>query len=77
MRYKSIMTLRKERERKLKRLGLLLGLLKLIAIVGILLLMTGCATKSENVGIANNCIDTAVYYGDYIECAIMLDELQR
>jgi hypothetical protein len=77
MQYKSIMTLKQEQERRLKRLGLLFVLLKVIAIVGILWLMTGCVTKSENVGITNNCIDTAEYYGDYVECAIQLDELQR
>lgn len=77
MQYKSITTLRKEQERRLKRLGLLSVMLKVIAIVGILWLMTGCVTKSENVGITNNCLDTAEYYGDYIECAIQLDALQK
>ena len=77
MQYKSITMLRKEQERRLKRLELLFGLLKVIVIVGILLLMTGCATKSENARIINNCLDTAESYGDFVECAIQLDELQR
>ena len=75
MQYKNTMTHKREQERRLKRLGLLCGLLKVIAIVGILLLMSGCVTKSER--IINNCIDTAVTYGDYVECAIQLDEAQR
>lgn len=40
--------------------------------------MSGCATKSEtDEKIINNCLDIAIYYGDYIECAIQLDEAQR
>ena len=75
MQYKSIMTLRKEQERRLKRLGLLLGLLKVIAIAIILWLIAGCSTQSER--IKNNCIQTASTYGEFLECAIILDELQR
>lgn len=73
-----ISTQRKSEQAKLlKRYGQWCALLKVIAIAGILWLMTGCVTKSENVGIINNCLDTAEYYGDYIECAIQLDEAQR
>ena len=77
MKYNSITHRKIERAKKLKRLGRLLELLKVIAIVGILLLMSGCATKSENEKIVNNCLDTAKSYGDYVECAIQLDEAQR
>ena len=69
-----------EQAKLLKRYGQWCALLKVIAIVITLWLMTGCVTKSENVEnieIVNNCLDTAEYYGDYIECAIQLDEAQR
>ena len=75
--YRSITKRKQEQVKRLKRYGQWCALLKVIAIAGILWLMTGCVTKSENVGIINNCLDTAEYYGDYIECAIQLDEAQR
>jgi hypothetical protein len=77
MQYKNIMKRRNEQGRRLKKSERLLKPLKLIAIVGILWLMTGCATKYETgTKIVNNCLDTAESYGDYVECAIQLDEAQ-
>ena len=39
-------------------------------------LIVGCSTQSE-VRIKDNCIQTAVTYGDFVECAIKLNELQK
>ena len=77
MKYKSTTQHKNEQDRRLKKLGMLSELLKVIAIVGILWLMTGCATQSAiDTRIVNNCLDSAESYGDYVECAIQLDEAQ-
>jgi hypothetical protein len=77
MKYKNITQRKNERAKRLKKLERWCELSKVIAIVGILWSMTGCATKYETgTKIVNNCLDTAESYGDYVECAIQLDEAQ-
>ena len=76
--YQSITQRKQERAKKLKRYALLLGLLKAIAIAIILpcLMMCGGCSTTNKEGIKEQCLKSVVTWGDVLECAIKLNEVQ-
>lgn len=79
MKYKTITQRRKEQVKQLKRSERLLRRSRAIAIATILLcLMTcgGCSTQNSE-RIKENCLTNVVTYGDAVECAIKLNEVQK
>ena len=80
MQYKSITKRKSEQAKLLKRYGQWCALLKAIAIVGILsCLMTlgGCSAVSEEPMIKEPCLQSVTTYGEVLECAIKLNEVQK
>lgn len=69
-----------EQAKLLKRYGQWCALLKVIAIVITLLyLMTlgGCSAVSEAPKIKEPCLQSVTTYGEVLECAIKLNEVQK
>ena len=80
MKYETITQRKNERAKLLKRLGLWLELSKVIVIATILFcLMTcgGCSTVSETPRIKEPCLQSVTTYGEVLECAIKLNEVQK
>lgn len=80
MKYQSLTQRKNERAKRLKRLERWCELSKVIVIATILLcLMTcgGCSTVQSRERIKEPCLSTVVTYGDAIECAIKLNEVQK
>lgn len=74
------LTVRKfARQIKLKKSGLSLKPSRASAIVGILtcLMMCGSCSAVNNERISEPCLTTVVTYGDAVECAIKLNEVNR
>lgn len=80
MKYQSITQRKKERAKLLKKLERLCELSKVIAIVTLLLclMMCGsCSTAQNDIRIKEPCLKSVVTYGDVVECAIKLNEVQK